>query len=146
MFLSLFPASFDSDEWPFFPDAHGIRLTNAGWGFDVAWRRFLLVLIGITAAWLWSFVPPISSGKKSIVSARMLLELPHTCSLILDLSLQRYSYARLIATLGDGICAVLSQADLETPDEDERRRIESNIISMKRKLTSNSGASEHCGG
>jgi hypothetical protein len=31
------------------------QLTNATWGFDVAWRRVVCVLIGITAAWIFSY-------------------------------------------------------------------------------------------
>lgn len=49
-------------------NAHGVRLTNAGWGWDVAWRRCVGVLIGVTAAWIWGYLPPASSGKVKIVS------------------------------------------------------------------------------
>jgi hypothetical protein len=31
-----------------------MQLTAARWGWDVAWRRFVCVVIGITAAWIWS--------------------------------------------------------------------------------------------
>jgi hypothetical protein len=31
------------------------QLTNAEWGWDVAWRRFLCVIIGITAAWIFCY-------------------------------------------------------------------------------------------
>jgi hypothetical protein len=30
-------------------------LTEATWGWDVAWRRFLSVAIGITAAWIFAY-------------------------------------------------------------------------------------------
>jgi hypothetical protein len=30
-------------------------LTEATWGWDVAWRRFLSVSIGITAAWIFAY-------------------------------------------------------------------------------------------
>jgi hypothetical protein len=32
-----------------------VQLTDTTWGFDVAWRRFVTVSIGITAAWLFSY-------------------------------------------------------------------------------------------
>lgn len=35
-------------------NAHLFRLGNASWGFEVAWLRFVCVVIGITAAWIFS--------------------------------------------------------------------------------------------
>ncbi|KAL7418186.1 hypothetical protein BDY24DRAFT_437656 [Mrakia frigida] len=93
-------------------NAHGVQYTSGTWGFDVAWRRFLLVLIGISAAWFWSFVPPVSSGKQSL----------------------RHSYSKMISTIGDGLCAILSEADEKIEDPEEHLRIEKNLIAMKKKL------------
>jgi hypothetical protein len=79
------------------------------WGWDVAWRRFVCVVIGITAAWLFSYseldftpyilivrvvtdfhaVPPVSSGKRAI----------------------RQSYARTISISGTILCEILSHAN-----------------------------------
>lgn len=36
-------------------NGHLFRLTNASWGWDVAWLRFVCVVIGITCAWLFSY-------------------------------------------------------------------------------------------
>ncbi|CDZ98776.1 Predicted membrane protein [Phaffia rhodozyma] len=93
-------------------NAHGIRTTNASWGFDVAWRRFTLVMIGITAAWIWSSVPPVASGKRNI----------------------RASYSRVITTTGDALCAIVSYSNDVVPDEEEHARIEGNLIAVKKKL------------
>lgn len=35
-------------------NGHLFKLSNATWGFDVAWLRFVCVVIGITAAWIFS--------------------------------------------------------------------------------------------
>jgi len=48
-------------------------------------------------------------------------------TLTLDLflcSLQRMSYSRMISTIGDGLCAILSEADERIQDPEEHLRIE----------------------
>jgi hypothetical protein len=35
-------------------NGHLFQMTNATWGFEVAWLRFVCVVIGITAAWIFS--------------------------------------------------------------------------------------------
>lgn len=47
-------------------DSHQPSLSSVGWGWDVAWRRFVCVLIGITAAWIWTYVPPKSTQKETV--------------------------------------------------------------------------------
>ena len=66
-----------------------VELTNAGWGWSVAWRRFVCVVIGITAAFIFSYIPPVYSSKRSI----------------------RKSYAALIADAATAFCSILSQAN-----------------------------------
>lgn len=118
-------------------NAHGVRLTNAGWGWDVAWRRCVGVLIGVTAAWIWGYLPPASSGKVKIVSQRTASTSPRRrWQGLIEMDLQRKSYARMVTTVGDCLCSILSQADERYPDKDEHARIESNILAMKKKLAS----------
>lgn len=84
-----------------------LRFVLRQWGVDVSWRRFVNVMIGISAAWLWSWLPPVSSGKQSI----------------------RISYANVIGTLGDGLCSIVSEAGNRHPEGlDEQQRIESNMM------------------
>lgn len=93
----------------------------------MAWRRFLLVLIGISAAWFWSFVPPVSSGKQSLVRSSFLLFSETRCctdTTFLLFPHQRHSYSKMISTIGDGLCAILSEADEKIEDPEEHLRIE----------------------
>ncbi|KZT53089.1 hypothetical protein CALCODRAFT_501425 [Calocera cornea HHB12733] len=39
----------------------GFSTVNSGWGWDVGWRRFLLVVIGITIAAIFALIPPETS-------------------------------------------------------------------------------------
>lgn len=39
---------------------------DLGVGWDVAWRRFTVVIIGITAAFIWSFVPKPTTGRQVV--------------------------------------------------------------------------------
>ena len=65
------------------------QLTDVSWGWSVAWRRFVCVMIGITAAYIFSYLPPAFSSKRAI----------------------RQSYAMLIAHTGVILCEILSQAN-----------------------------------
>lgn len=87
-------------------------------GWSVAWRRLVCVLIGITAAWLFSFcksqcrtwliaVPPSFSGKKAI----------------------RCSYAQTIAGVGNVLCDILSDAN------DYHNHIPENMETRQKVLT-----------
>lgn len=44
-------------------DAHQPALSSVGFGWDVAWRRFVCVLIGITAAFVFVLLPPRYTQK-----------------------------------------------------------------------------------
>ncbi|KAF8907756.1 hypothetical protein CPB85DRAFT_1551911 [Mucidula mucida] len=37
---------------------------NPGFGIDVAWRRFVLVTVGVTAAFIFSFLPPATTIRR----------------------------------------------------------------------------------
>ena len=47
-------------------DSHLPSQVNIGVGWSVAWRRFLVVLIGITAAFIWTFIPKPTTGRQVI--------------------------------------------------------------------------------
>ncbi|KIR40091.1 hypothetical protein I307_04809 [Cryptococcus deuterogattii 99/473] len=87
-------------------------LTNAEWGWDVAWRRYVCVFIGISAAWAFSYVPPVYSAKRAI----------------------RYSYARTIGVAGSIFCEVLSHANDHHHHLKENDAIRHNLITWKSKL------------
>ncbi|KAK8861286.1 hypothetical protein IAR55_002105 [Kwoniella newhampshirensis] len=87
-------------------------LTYAQWGWDVAWRRFVCVMIGITAAWLFSYIPPVYSAKRAI----------------------RYSYAQTINSAGVILCAVLSRANDPHHHLKEDDSIRQQLITWRSKL------------
>lgn len=45
-------------------NSHLPSSVNLGWGWPVAWRRFIVVLIGISAAFIWSFLPKPITGRQ----------------------------------------------------------------------------------
>lgn len=49
-------------------------LTEATWGWDVAWRRFLSVSIGITAAWIFAYRESKAACHTIDSSASVILE------------------------------------------------------------------------
>ncbi|OCF42538.1 hypothetical protein I317_03654 [Kwoniella heveanensis CBS 569] len=87
-------------------------LTYAQWGWDVAWRRFVCVMIGITAAWLFSYIPPVFSAKRAI----------------------RNSYAQTIGAAGSILCDVLSHANDHHHQLREDDTIRQNLITWRSKL------------
>ncbi|WVQ83523.1 hypothetical protein IAT38_005664 [Cryptococcus sp. DSM 104549] len=87
-------------------------LTYAQWGWDVAWRRFVCVLIGITAAWMFSYIPPVFSAKLAI----------------------RQSYAQTISAAGTIFCDVLSHANDHHYTLKEDDDIRQKLISWRSKL------------
>ncbi|WWC87577.1 uncharacterized protein L201_002467 [Kwoniella dendrophila CBS 6074] len=87
-------------------------LTYAQWGWDVAWRRFVCVLIGITAAWVFSYIPPVYSAKRAI----------------------RQSYAQTINAAGSILCDVLSHANDHHYRLHEDDGIRQNLITWRSKL------------
>ncbi|WRT65402.1 uncharacterized protein IL334_002345 [Kwoniella shivajii] len=87
-------------------------LTYAQWGWDVAWRRFLCVLIGITAAWIFSYIPPVYSAKRAI----------------------RSSYAQSINAAGSIFCDVLSHANDHRHHLEEDDELRKKLITWRSKL------------
>ncbi|KAN0063991.1 hypothetical protein ACQY0O_003597 [Thecaphora frezii] len=88
---------------------------SPGFGWTVTWKRFVTVAIGVTAAYLFSYLPPSNSLRKH----------------------QRLSHATTIAELGKSYCRVVSIAasphhGAETDGEAER--VNKRLIALRAKL------------
>ncbi|KAH7888067.1 hypothetical protein F5I97DRAFT_1806524 [Phlebopus sp. FC_14] len=92
-----------------YQDTHLLTPTSPGWGFDVAWKRFLLVTIGVIAAGIFSFFPPSTTIR----------------------SYQRRTLATTTAELGAIYCSAVSFAN--TRREDTTSIVQS-LIAIRSKL------------
>lgn len=72
-----------------YEDTHLTVPSSPGWGFDVAWRRFVLVTVGVLAAGIISLFPPSTTIR----------------------SYQRRTLATTSAELGSIYCSVVSYAN-----------------------------------
>jgi len=93
-------------------DNHLITPSSPGTGWDVAWRRFTLVIIGVTSAFLFSFLPPTSTLRRH----------------------QRTTYARTAMELGSLCCSLVSYANSST--HDDTHDIVKNLQALRHKLSS----------
>lgn len=93
-------------------DAHNPNLVNVGWGWDLAWRRLLLVIIGVTAAFVFAYVPPVSSAKRH----------------------QRFIYSRTITTIANSWCAIVGYALNSHHRDIDEDAITKTLLSVKSKL------------
>ncbi|ESK92525.1 hypothetical protein Moror_4433 [Moniliophthora roreri MCA 2997] len=93
-----------------YQDAHIILPGNPGVGWNVAWRRFVLVTVGVTAAFLFSFFPP-------------------------SYTIRRYQRATLATTtseIGAIYCAILSYASSRSAEESQE--IVTSLVAIRSKL------------
>ncbi|KAF9261178.1 hypothetical protein L218DRAFT_981064 [Marasmius fiardii PR-910] len=93
-----------------YQDSHIILPGNPGVGWDVAWRRFTLVTVGVTAAFLFSFFPP-------------------------SYTIRRYQRATLATTsseIGAIYCAIISYASSRNAEEDQE--IVKSLVAIRSKL------------
>ncbi|KAG5730014.1 hypothetical protein E4T56_gene20195 [Termitomyces sp. T112] len=72
-----------------YQDVHQILPGTPGYGFSVAWRRFVLVVVGVFAAFIASFLPPATTIRRY----------------------QRSVLATTCAEIGAIYCAIVSFAD-----------------------------------
>jgi hypothetical protein len=97
--------------------------TDVTWGWSVAWRRFLSVVIGVTAAWIFSYseyitvvqltpVPPASSTRRAV----------------------RQTYARTINAAGVVLCDILSDANSHHFRLRENMELSQALLSWRTKL------------
>ncbi|KAJ8522296.1 hypothetical protein ONZ45_g1089 [Pleurotus djamor] len=93
-----------------YQDNYIVVAASPGSGWDVAWRRFLLVTVGVSAAFLFSFFPPSTTIRRY----------------------QRTTLSTTAAELGALYCAIISFAN--APKEDESQSIITSLIAVRSKL------------
>ncbi|GAA6020046.1 hypothetical protein JCM10207_006768 [Rhodosporidiobolus poonsookiae] len=93
-------------------DAHNPSLATVGYGWSVAWRRFVCVMIGISIAFVWAFVPPATSQKVTI----------------------RRTYAKVIYRLGDVVAQLLSFANTKDGPVKAPKVIVNNIVGLRQRV------------
>ncbi|KAM0749705.1 hypothetical protein T439DRAFT_326581 [Meredithblackwellia eburnea MCA 4105] len=94
-------------------NANQPSLSSVGWGWDIAWRRFVCVLIGITAAWLWAYLPPRSTQKETV----------------------RKTYAKVIGETGGVLCQILSFANCKDGPTSPPKQIVANLAALRAKVS-----------
>ncbi|KAG1727012.1 hypothetical protein EDB19DRAFT_1914374 [Suillus lakei] len=93
-----------------YEDTHLAVSSSPGWGIDVAWRRFVLVTVGVLAAGIFSLLPPSTTIR----------------------SYQRRTLATTSAELGSIYCSVVSYANSRV-DGDNTPIIRS-LLAIRSKL------------
>ncbi|PAV21583.1 hypothetical protein PNOK_0154000 [Pyrrhoderma noxium] len=91
-------------------DTHLPSLSYAGIGIEVAWKRFLLVTIGVTAAFIISFLPPSTTLRRYL----------------------RTTYATTAQQLGGAYCDVVSLSTV--PEGPEGIAIIKELMAIRMKL------------
>ncbi|KAH8105763.1 hypothetical protein DFH11DRAFT_1278514 [Phellopilus nigrolimitatus] len=91
-------------------DEHFPTLSNKGKGIHVAWVRFVLVSIGVTVAFIFSFLPPSTTLRRYL----------------------RTTYATTSQRLGQAYCDVVSHATLQ--DGSHSGIIVKDLIAIRMKL------------
>ncbi|KAH8109100.1 hypothetical protein DFH11DRAFT_1629750 [Phellopilus nigrolimitatus] len=91
-------------------DTHDPTLSNAGRGVSVAWKRFVLVTIGVAVAFILSFLPPTTTIRRYL----------------------RMSCATTAEQLGQLYCDIVSSAT--SPDGPHREIITKDLIALRMKL------------
>ncbi|KAG2130867.1 hypothetical protein DEU56DRAFT_981991 [Suillus clintonianus] len=94
-----------------YEDTHLTVASSPGWGIDVAWRRFVLVVVGVLAAGIFSLFPPSTTIR----------------------SYQRRTLATTSAELGSIYCSVVSYANAGVEKEDSTIIIRS-LLAIRSKL------------
>ncbi|KAF9220310.1 hypothetical protein BS17DRAFT_739428 [Gyrodon lividus] len=93
-----------------YQDTHLASPSSPGFGVHVAWRRFVLVTVGVLAAGVFSFLPPSTTIR----------------------SYQRRTLATTSAELGSIYCSIVSFAN--TKKEEETAPVVSQLLSIRSKL------------
>ncbi|KAH7923390.1 hypothetical protein BV22DRAFT_1196761 [Leucogyrophana mollusca] len=93
-----------------YQDTHLVTPSSPGWGIDVAWRRFVLVTIGVTAAGIFSYFPPSTTIR----------------------SYQRRTLATTSAEIGAIYCSVVSFAN--THRDADTQQIVQSLLAIRSKL------------
>lgn len=113
-------------------NAHHPAPSSIGWGWSIAWRRFVCVLIGefrhfpfapvmankspallgISIAFVWTYVPPVTTQKISI----------------------RRTYSRVIDRLGACMSQIISFANVKHGPTKSPKAIVKNIGTLRARL------------
>lgn len=93
-------------------DRHSGLQGSPGYGLDVAWRRMVLVAIGLTAAFLFSFLPPSTSIR----------------------GYQRRSHATTTLEIGAIYCSIVSLANSQDPVHNDAGSIVIRLTALRAKL------------
>ncbi|KAI9457691.1 hypothetical protein HD554DRAFT_2141770, partial [Boletus coccyginus] len=93
-----------------YQDTHLASSSSPGYGFDVAWKRFVLVTVGVVAAGIFSFLPPSTTIRLY----------------------ERKSLATTTAEIGSVYCSVISFAN--TKKEGETAVIIQHTLAILSKL------------
>ncbi|GAA5852458.1 hypothetical protein JCM9279_003454 [Rhodotorula babjevae] len=93
-------------------DAHNPSLSTVGYGWDVAWKRLVCVMIGISIAFVWALVPPSTRQKVTI----------------------RLAYAKVIGRMGDVLCQVLSYANCKDGPTRTPKNIVKNLAALRMRV------------
>ncbi|KAI0917777.1 hypothetical protein AcV7_007101 [Taiwanofungus camphoratus] len=82
------------------------------YGFDLAWRRFVLVAAGVTAAFVFSLLPPSTTLRRY----------------------QRTMLSTTVAELGSVYCSIVSFANTRGRQEVKRGEIIQSLVAIRMKL------------
>ncbi|GAA5882877.1 hypothetical protein JCM16303_006623 [Sporobolomyces ruberrimus] len=93
-------------------NGHNPAPSSIGWGWPIAWRRFVCVLIGISIAFVWTYVPPVTTQKISI----------------------RRTYSRVIDRLGACFAQIVSFANVKHGPSKPPKAIVKNIGTLRARL------------
>ncbi|KAF9237247.1 hypothetical protein BU15DRAFT_88826 [Melanogaster broomeanus] len=93
-----------------YQDTHLVTPSSPGFGIDVAWKRFVLVTVGVLAAGIFSYLPPSTTIR----------------------AYQRRTLATTSAELGSIYCSAVSFAN--TKREGETAQVVSQLLAIRCKL------------
>ncbi|KII83920.1 hypothetical protein PLICRDRAFT_179954 [Plicaturopsis crispa FD-325 SS-3] len=93
-----------------YQDQHIFLPSSPGSGFSVAWRRFVLVTAGVTAAFIFSFLPPSTTIRRY----------------------QRTSLSTVCTEVGNIYCSILSFAN--SSRKQDNTEIVQSLIAIRSKL------------
>ncbi|KDQ52942.1 hypothetical protein JAAARDRAFT_39659 [Jaapia argillacea MUCL 33604] len=104
-------------------DTHLASPVNPGFGYSLAWKRFVLVTAGVTAAFLASFLPPSTTLRRY----------------------QRRTFATSVNEIGAIYCSIISFANTpkDARGEAEQQEIIRSLIAIRAKLKRSIGLREN---
>lgn len=91
-------------------DTHSPALSAAGYGFEAAWKRFVCVTIGISAAFLFAYRE--HSVVVCFISDLELMSTNTVPPTITQKETVRRTYAKVIAEMGGTLCQIISFSNL----------------------------------